>query len=204
MPMHGHVRGHARDHRRPLPGGRRAAAACALAFLAALPAVPAAGQVVDQECAAATSVWRRCGGTGRSLFQGFMPRFTPLAGVALDIRQVPASGETIHVRVRAGWTQGPVVAEAVALVTADGWMRFDFAEPVAVNPGRDYVLEWVEPQAWWAVAEGNRYARGEAYNCGETILPLDDYNFRTFAPEAHVEFRTWAEVKAILAGARAR
>ena len=129
-----------------------------------------------------------------------MPRFTPLAGVALDIREVPAGGDAVHVRVRAGWTRGPVVAEAVAAVTAEGWLQIVFAEPVAVNPGNDYVLEWVEPQAWWAVAVGNPYRRGDAYNCGETILPLDDYNFRTFAPAIRVEFRTWAEVKAILAG----
>lgn len=204
MPIQGTVRRAAWDRCPPFRRRVLGAAACGLALAAGLQAMPAAGEVVDQECAATTSVWRRCGGTGRSLFQGFVPRFTPLAAVALDIRQVPPGGERVRVRVRAGWTQGPVVAEAVAAVTAAGWMRFAFAEPVVVHPGRDYVLEWVEPQAWWAVAEGNRYRRGEAYNCGETILPLDDYNFRTFAPEARVEFRTWAEVKAILAGGPAR
>jgi hypothetical protein len=73
-----------------------------------------------------------------------------------------------------------------------------------MNPGRDYFIEWVEPRSWWAVATGNPYPRGEAYNCGDSLLALDDYNFRTFAPTVHVESRPWAEVKAILSGAFAR
>jgi len=175
-----------------------------LALAAGPCALPVHADVLDQENAAASFAWRRCGGTGRSLFQSFMPRFTPLAAVALDIREVPAEGEMAHIRVRIGWTQGAVIAETVAAVTADGWTRFAFVEPVAVKPGTDYFIEWVQPRSWWAVASGNPYPRGEAYNCGEILLALDDYNFRTFAPAARVESRPWAEVKAILSGALAR
>lgn len=185
----------------------RRASLCLLGILWAAGAAHTAtarAQVIDQQNAAGHFAWRRCDGTGRSLFQSFLPRFTPLAGVDLEVRDVPAGGERAHVRVRAGWPRGPVIGEVTAMIAAAGWVRFEFAAPVDVNPGRDYFIEWVEPQSWWVVGVTDPYPRGEAYNCGETLLVLDDYNFRTFAPAAHLETRPWAEVKAILSGGSAR
>lgn len=177
---------------------------CLFGIAGAALVMPARAQVIDQQNAAGHFAWRRCDGTGRSLFQSFLPRFTPLLGVELEVRDVPVGGERAHVRVRAGWTRGPVIGEAIAMIASEGWARFEFAAPAEVDPGRDYFIEWVEPQSWWVLDGTDPYPRGEAYNCGETLLVLDDYNFRTLAPAAHVETRPWAEVKAILSGGSGR
>ena len=64
-----------------------------------------------------------------------------------------------------------------------------------MHPRRDYVIEWVHPVSRWASSPGDPYPRGEAYNCGGVLLFDTDLNFRTYAPDRHVEDVTWTQAE---------
>lgn len=151
--------------------------------------------VLDQHNDRATAFRSRCEGAARSLSQVFRPAATPLAAIALEVRDVPTLGDRMHVRVRLGWPGGPILTEAHVDVATAGWVRFDFAEPLLVELDASYVIEWVEPRSWWACGFDDPYERGEAYNCGGQLLPDQDFNFRTWAPRTHWESRTWSDLK---------
>lgn len=177
----------------------RRTGALILAFV--LQARGVTADVLDQENAPVTDGYSRCAAAG-GLFQSFQPQFTPLAACALDIRQVPAGGEVIHVRLHTGAPEGAVVAEASVLATSDGWTIATFDPPLDVTPGADYVIEWVQPVSWWAFGFGDPYPRGEAYNCGGNLYVDRDFAFRTYAPPKHVESWSWSSLKRILSDGR--
>jgi hypothetical protein len=160
-----------------------------------------ATDVLDQRNEAPTALRSRCDGAARSLFQAFRPAASPLAALAIEARDVPATGERLHLRVRAGSPWGPILGEAHAEITTDGWVRVDFASALALQLDDYYLIEWVEPRSWWACRDDDPYRRGEAYNCAGTLLPNRDFNFRTWAPQAHWESRTWSDLKRRLSGA---
>lgn len=178
------------------------AIATSILLLATAPAAAdPATDVLDQRNDVPTGFRSRCDGAGRSLFQAFRPGATPLAALAIEARDVPAGGERARLRVRAGSPSGPILGEAHADIAADGWIRFDFTDALVVQLDHYYLIEWVEPQSWWACRDDDPYRRGEAYNCGGVVLPDRDFNFRTWAPKTHWESRTWGDVKRRLAGA---
>jgi len=149
------------------------ALALALAFAPALPlaATPAgadpATDVLDQQNAGLTIAHARCADAGRSLYQAFRPRATPLVAIAIEAREVPPAGDTAHLRIRAGAPDGPVVGEThVAIPAAGGWVRAEFTSELLVELDGYYVIEWVNPTAWWACRDDDPYARGEASGLG--------------------------------------
>jgi hypothetical protein len=167
--------------------------------------VPAAADpatdVLDQQNAGLTVAHARCADAGRSLYQAFRPRATPLVAIAIEAREVPLAGDTAHLRIRAGAPDGPVVGEThVAIPAAGGWVRAEFTNELLVELDGYYVIEWVNPTAWWACRDDDPYARGEAYNCAGAVMPYRDFNFRTWAPATHWELRTWGQLKRRLAG----
>jgi hypothetical protein len=151
--------------------------------------------VLDQECAPATIWVARCLRAGAGWAQSFRPSTTPLAAVALDIRDVPMRGDSMRVCVRAGLLTGQVLAEARVFVTQDGWARFAFDPEIGVELDQTYTIQLIGSGAWWACSDTDPYARGFAFNCGAEILPVRDFNFRTYAPAEHWQQMGWSEWK---------
>jgi hypothetical protein len=174
---------------------RRAAAGLLVLVSSWVAAADPLIDVIDQENAPATAARSRCDGGDRSLWQAFCPRATPLSAVALDVRDVPAAGESALVQLRAGAPDGPVLGGARAVIAADGWVRFVFAAALPIELDGYYVIEWVRPRGWWAQRNDDPYARGEAYDCAGEVLAFTDFNFRTYAPAAHWQATTWSAIK---------
>jgi len=165
---------------------------------------PARADVLDQENAPPTLGWTGCSTPTGNLFQSFEPRFTPLSAVEIDVRDVPMTGETATFRLHTGAPEGEVVAEVTVRIEKAGWTRIPFDSVLAVTTRHDYVIEWMHPVSRWASSFGDPYPRGEAYNCGGSLLFDTDFSFRTYAPDQHVEDVSWTHAKRRLSDSRSR
>jgi hypothetical protein len=163
--------------------------------LAATGTFAARAEQIDQEnLPGATTNASSCGTSGGSIAQSFTPTLGAL--VALEIYALGTTGNTGVVRIHDGTVAGPVIGEATA-TTHDGWIRFDFASPIAVVPGQLYVVEWSNPH-YWVINTTDTYPGGNAYGCTNNLIPTADAAFRTYGTTPlPVERTTWGAVKGL-------
>jgi len=160
-------------------------------------AAPGQAQVgVDQRNAEPTNLTAFCPNATASLYQNFKPRISPLAAVEIEVHLTPVLGEWTQIRLRRGNPGGDIVAEASAFATADGWLRFDLAQPVPLDVGAVYVIEWPRPYGWM-YNDDNPYDAGWACNCIAAPRLDWDFHFRTLAGGIGLQPATWSQLKAL-------
>ena len=164
---------------------RIAATLLALAAAPPLCAPATAHGAVDQSYhPAALTAGYSCGTGGGSQFQEFTPAKTQLTGVGVYLIQ--SASATVTVRIRDGSPTSPVLATASAPFAGGGAAErhLDLPAPLAVVPGRVYVLELVWPvgatYSWKGNAPGG-YADGQSYGCTALATPTRDLHFATYS-----------------------
>jgi len=142
-----------------------------------------------------------CDGVGESISQSFKPGLSPLARVVLRLRagsNFPAGGTTTTVRIRsAGDGGGPdsaVLGTATTFIPgpqADGaqlLVPFDFSPVIPMTIGDTYFIQWPSPApggailGWMGTNNADPYPPGSYFGCAGFASPIDDLNFKTYAP----------------------
>lgn len=133
-----------------------------------------------------------------SSWDGAWTNLDPSNFMAQTFRAVSNSIRSVEVNVFAGKGDGDiltltildasrnVLAEASAPVGAegiDGWLRFEFSEPIPTQPGAEYILRVRGSKVWvgWKLS-GDTYSQGTAILLGEPSS-FQDFIFKINAPQ---------------------
>jgi hypothetical protein len=120
---------------------------------------------------------------------------SPLAAIELDVYLTPVLGKWTAIRLRRGHPDGAIVAEVSAYAAANGWLRFDLPEPLPLEVGAIYVIEWPRPFGWMYNVN-DPYDAGWACNCIAAPVLDWDFHFRTLAGGIGLQPTTWSRLKA--------
>ena len=132
---------------------------------------------------------------GRAIYQSFTPTLASLARVELRFRAgagFPVGGAGTTIRIRSGSPDGIVLATVSRSVpgpqstNAQILVPFDIGPAIPVTIGATYLIEWTSPAPGGAIlgwmGGDDTYPDGTFIGCAGLPSPINDLNFKTYAP----------------------